>query len=100
MGKVAYNQYIASAKTEGVCSLIDRQERIWDIHGMTLWISRYKAIEVSIIGVGPKERPTIGEASRPCHVQGKIDNNNDQSESKGSYQLKLFYFQFKALELK
>ena len=34
-----------------------------DNHGMTVWISRYKAIEVSIIGVGPKERPTIGEAS-------------------------------------
>lgn len=34
-----------------------------DIHGMTLWISRCKAVEVSIIGVGPKGRPRIGEAS-------------------------------------
>ena len=40
-----------------------RTRKNLDIHGMTLWKSRYEAIEVSIIGVGPKERPTIGEAS-------------------------------------
>lgn len=56
---------------------------------MTLWISRCKAVEVSIIGVGPKERPRIGGSflTVPCsrYVRYKVDNNNnnDQSESKG-----------------